>query len=79
MIFIYCGGSFPLVGVPFRSAGEHPSPRCHVSGLVWNCTDILPGFARDRINGLIDSGRCGTYAAAARALKPMIAKALAGN
>ncbi len=45
-----------------------PIPLSKVYGLVWNCSDILPGYEWHALIGQdINPGRC-TYAAAARAM-----------
>jgi hypothetical protein len=45
-----------------------PIPISKACGLVWNCTDILPGGAFDVLSGNDVEPKSRTYAAAARAL-----------
>jgi hypothetical protein len=45
-----------------------PIPISKACGLVWNCTDILPGYAIDILVGNGVEPKSRTYAAAARAL-----------
>ena len=50
-------------------------PISAVCGLVWNCTDTLPGEAWDtlrNVNLTDEVVKTSTYAAAARALRPRI-------
>ena len=42
-------------------------------GLLWNCTDQMPGIYRGMVEGLIgDQPISGTYASAVRALKEVV-------
>jgi hypothetical protein len=46
-----------------------PIPISRACGLLWNCTDILPGTAFDGLEWCGVSPKPRTYAAAARAMK----------
>jgi hypothetical protein len=63
---------------------EHPTvelrerkvPMADVCGLLWNCTDTLPGdYCRSLSDLLDDDCRIGSYAQAARAVKAYLAEA----
>jgi hypothetical protein len=53
-------------------------PISKACGLVWNCTDILPGLAWDSVEGtdLIEDVKHRTYGAVARAMRYHIGLAL---
>jgi hypothetical protein len=48
-------------------------------GIMWNCTDILPGVWSDIIEELFGKGHRGTYGAAARLMMADIKTQLAGG
>jgi transcriptional regulator with XRE-family HTH domain len=57
--------------------GDREQPVSWLFGQLWNCTDALPRWEYDQINGWLESEGLETidrqtYAAAVRALKPLI-------
>ena len=50
----------------------HQIPLSKACGLLWNCADVLPGWAFDQLVGCGLDVRRQTYAAAARAMRENI-------
>jgi hypothetical protein len=59
----------PIVEVGYR---ETPITISAVFGLLWNCSDIMPGWLCQQIEDLMPHGRCSTYAQGVRLLKARI-------
>lgn len=65
--------------VPSVEIGDREMSISDVCGLLWNCTDVLPGGARDAIEEMLyergeDQRLRVTYAAGARALKRLLSQ-----
>ena len=59
--------------------GDEPRPVAWLFGQLWNCSDVLPRQAFDEVNDILASENAPaidrqTYAAAVRALKPLISQ-----
>lgn len=52
---------------------EQDVPISAVCGMLWNCSDTLPSLLRSVLED-VGIERCGSYASAARQMKPAIAK-----
>lgn len=62
---------------PTVEINEEPRPISWLFGQLWNCSDVLPSQARDSVNDILESENAPafdrqTYAAAVRALKPIV-------
>lgn len=64
----------PCVDVDVRYE-PRPTPIGRVCGMLWNCSDIIPGDAFDTLEGCGVDVHRRTYAACARALKYEIDRA----
>lgn len=64
---------------PCIEVRERPMRLSEVCGLLWNCSDTMPGIDRDNLEGMLrdPEASCGSYARAARALKHAIGEATA--
>lgn len=58
----------PGTPIPLVEVREQQVPLLALCGLLWNCSDILPGLTRTELEDLGFEGR-GTYGAAARWLR----------
>ncbi len=58
---------------PTVEVREQDVPISAVCGLLWNCHDALPSLLRSVLED-VGIERCGSYASAARYLKPAIAE-----
>jgi transcriptional regulator with XRE-family HTH domain len=61
---------------PVEISGE-PRPVSWLFGQLWNCTDVLPRAAFEMVNEILEAEQAApidrqTYAAAVRALKPLV-------
>jgi len=67
--FVYWNGTDPEPRVEFEVNYEpQPISLSKACGLVWNCTDILPGGEEQLLSVELGMNTSGTYASAARAM-----------
>jgi hypothetical protein len=59
--------------VPTAELREQEIKPAKLFGLLWNCTDVLPRVYATMMEELVDK-QVGSYAHAARALKPIVVK-----
>lgn len=72
--------------VPTVELREREIPLSSLCGLLWNCTDIMPGYACDEVGSFMEMngweyekclGRGATYAQAARAIRTVLTRSSA--